>query len=285
MDGTHFKLAASRSDALSGATINFGALPSLQSSTGEVSRFAQIQESTNQIVFDYDPGLVVGHVVTFNDVNDYYIGGLSMKVGTTYTVSSVAQSASGNQWLVGLNDATGNPVTLNLDPILIDGTDTSYAFHLDGSAIVFDQAQPRLITGTPTIYVKALGLDIPTLTPDQTYFLVKDPTDTTNTVFRRHRRLGAGAFPKDDFALARFDGTTLYEHADPRRGSSPTGHAGSSTSAATRCATSSSPTRSSGSRSSTSMGCGSMPSPRCSTSTTREGRRVAAQRVRRPREP
>jgi len=27
-----------------------------------------------------------------------------------------------------------------------------------------------------------------------------------------------GHFPKDDFALARFDGTTLYEHEDPRRG-------------------------------------------------------------------
>ena len=28
-------------------------------------------------------------------------------------------------------------------------------------------------------------------------------------------------FPKDDFALARFDGTALYEHADPRRGEHP----------------------------------------------------------------
>ena len=28
-------------------------------------------------------------------------------------------------------------------------------------------------------------------------------------------------FPKDDFALARFDGTALYEHADPRRGEQP----------------------------------------------------------------
>ncbi|MDO6749108.1 1,4-alpha-glucan branching enzyme, partial [Gilvimarinus sp. 1_MG-2023] len=25
-------------------------------------------------------------------------------------------------------------------------------------------------------------------------------------------------FPRDDFALARFDGTALYEHADPRQG-------------------------------------------------------------------
>ncbi|MDQ3466599.1 MAG: 1,4-alpha-glucan branching protein GlgB [Actinomycetota bacterium] len=28
-------------------------------------------------------------------------------------------------------------------------------------------------------------------------------------------------FPKDSFALARFDGTSLYEHADPRRGEQP----------------------------------------------------------------
>lgn len=28
-------------------------------------------------------------------------------------------------------------------------------------------------------------------------------------------------FPRDDFALAHFDGTALYEHADPRRGSHP----------------------------------------------------------------
>ena len=28
-------------------------------------------------------------------------------------------------------------------------------------------------------------------------------------------------FPRDDLALARFDGTALYEHADPRRGAHP----------------------------------------------------------------
>ena len=28
-------------------------------------------------------------------------------------------------------------------------------------------------------------------------------------------------FPRDEFALARFDGTPLYEHADPRRGEQP----------------------------------------------------------------
>ena len=28
-------------------------------------------------------------------------------------------------------------------------------------------------------------------------------------------------FPRDDFALARFDGTALYEHEDPRRGAHP----------------------------------------------------------------
>ena len=28
-------------------------------------------------------------------------------------------------------------------------------------------------------------------------------------------------FPRDEWALARFDGTPLYEHADPRRGEQP----------------------------------------------------------------
>ena len=28
-------------------------------------------------------------------------------------------------------------------------------------------------------------------------------------------------FPKDDWALARFDGTALYEHVDPRKGEHP----------------------------------------------------------------
>ena len=50
-------------------------------------------------------------------------------------------------------------------------------------------------------------------------------------------------FPKVDWALARFDGTALYEHADPARREHPQWGTASSTSAATRCATSSSPTR------------------------------------------
>ena len=75
-------------------------------------------------------------------------------------------------------------------------------------------------------------------------------------------------FPKDEWALARFDGTPLYEHSDPRRGEQPDWGTSFSTSAAARYATSSWPTPCSGSRSSTSMGYGSTPSPRCSTSTT-----------------
>ncbi|MGO9956857.1 MAG: 1,4-alpha-glucan branching protein GlgB [Solirubrobacteraceae bacterium] len=54
------------------------------------------------------------------------------------------------------------------------------------------------------------------------------PDDLRQFVDRLHSR-GIGVildwvpahFPRDDFALARFDGTALYEHADPRRGSHP----------------------------------------------------------------
>jgi 1,4-alpha-glucan branching enzyme len=55
-----------------------------------------------------------------------------------------------------------------------------------------------------------------------------DPDDFRYLVDRLHQA-GIGVivdwvpahFPKDDWALARFDGTALYEHADPRRGEQP----------------------------------------------------------------
>ena len=102
------------------------------------------------------------------------------------------------------------------------------------------------------------------------------PDDFRCFVDRLHRN-GVGVildwvpahFPRDDWALAQFDGTALYEHSDPRRGAHPDWGRSSSTSRATRCATSSSRTRSTGSVSSTPTRCASTPSRRCSTSTTR----------------
>ncbi|HET6748513.1 MAG TPA: alpha-amylase family glycosyl hydrolase, partial [Actinomycetes bacterium] len=54
------------------------------------------------------------------------------------------------------------------------------------------------------------------------------PDDLRHLIDRLHQR-GIGVmvdwvpahFPKDAFALARFDGSALYEHADPRRGEHP----------------------------------------------------------------
>ena len=94
-------------------------------------------------------------------------------------------------------------------------------------------------------------------------------------------------FPKDDWALARFDGTPLYEHAGPAARRAPgLGHLhlrlrpprGAQLPRRQRPVLAA--------RSSTSTGCGSTPSPRCSTSTTRrKDGRVGAQRLRRPGEP
>jgi 1,4-alpha-glucan branching enzyme len=128
-------------------------------------------------------------------------------------------------------------------------------------------APVRRVLGLPGVVV--LRADVPLRLPDEFRHLVD-----------RLHQAGIGVivdwvpahFPKDAWALARFDGTPLYEHPTRAAASSPTGARWSSTSGAARSATSSSPTRSTGSRSSTSTGCASTRSRRCSTSTTRATR-------------
>ena len=79
-------------------------------------------------------------------------------------------------------------------------------------------------------------------------------------------------FPRDDFALARFDGTALYEHADPRRGAHPDWGTLVFNFGRHEVRNFLSRTRSSGCASTTPTGSASTPSPRCSTSTTRAAR-------------
>ena len=77
-------------------------------------------------------------------------------------------------------------------------------------------------------------------------------------------------FPIDAHGLANFDGTALYEHADPRQGFHPDWNTAIYNFGRREVvATSSSPTRSTGSSATTSTACASMPSPRCSTSIIR----------------
>ncbi len=81
-------------------------------------------------------------------------------------------------------------------------------------------------------------------------------------------------FPKDEWALSRFDGTRPSTSTPPRAAaSSPTGAPTCSTTAGAASAASCCRTPGSGSTSTTSTACGSTPWPPCSTSTTR-GRRT-----------
>nr|HMU52836.1 LEPR-XLL domain-containing protein [Geminicoccaceae bacterium] len=182
VDATHVKLAETRSDAKAGTAIELGSLPALQTTSGQERDFAQIMESTGQIVFDYDPGFAVGQTVHYAAASGLHINGLQSNA--SYTVSGIAKSAGGSQWLVSLKDSSGNPVSLNLDPAILDAGGNAYAFNLAGSAIRLETAQPSFTNGQAFTYREALGLHIPTLTDGQTYYLVKDPGDGTGTVYR-----------------------------------------------------------------------------------------------------
>lgn len=209
VDGTHVELARTRADAQAGTAIELGALPALRTTGGQELGFAQVMERTGQIVFDYDPGLQVGQKVQYAPVMGQYIGGIRpMDTNTSYTVSGIAKSAGGSQWLVSLHDASGNPVSMNLDPGLIDSSGNVYAFSLDGSAVKFKAAQPSFATGQALTYRESLGLHIPTLNDGQTYYLVKDPGDTTNTVFR------LAASQSDATSSNGFSGTVALGKAD-----------------------------------------------------------------------
>ena len=88
-----------------------------------------------------------------------------------------------------------------------------------------------------------------------------------------------GHFPTDPHGLGRFDGTPLYEHADPREGFHQDwntliyNYGRTEVANYLKC-----PTRSTGLRNTISTASGWMPSPRCSTATTRvQRRRMGAQ--------
>ena len=76
-------------------------------------------------------------------------------------------------------------------------------------------------------------------------------------------------FPRDDWALARFDGTALYEHADPRRGAHPDWGTLVFNYGRTEVRNFLVANALYWLRASTPTGCASTPSPRCSTATTR----------------
>ena len=108
-----------------------------------------------------------------------------------------------------------------------------------------------------------------------------DPDDFRRV--RRHDCTSAGIgvildwvpahFPRDEFALARFDGTALYEHEDPRQGAHPdwgTLVFNFGRNEVKNFLLANAPVLDAAST--TATACASTPSPRCSTSTTRARR-------------
>jgi hypothetical protein len=206
VDATHFELAASRANAFAGTAIQLQAQPMMQDSAGTTYAFDQVDESENALIFDYNPGLQAGQQLYYVPAAGQNIDGLAAKntanPTTLYTVAAVTTNPSSpSQYLVTLKNSAGSPVTLSAAPELVGIDGAVIPFSIASSAIQFSSAQPSITNGQPFTYRAGLGTNMPTLTDGQTYYMVKDPTDTTGTVFRLSATQ-AGANSSDGYSNA-----------------------------------------------------------------------------------
>jgi 1,4-alpha-glucan branching enzyme len=156
--------------------------------------------------------------------------------GTASIVASAAHRWSDDAWIArrGERDPLGDPLSV-------------YEVHLGSwrRTLENEELPADELAGALAAYVKDLGFTHVELLPimahpftgswgyQVTSYYAPSPRlgapDVTRALIDRLHREGIGVildwvpahFPRDDWALARFDGTALYEHADPRRGAHP----------------------------------------------------------------
>ncbi|HEX5225909.1 MAG TPA: 1,4-alpha-glucan branching protein GlgB [Solirubrobacteraceae bacterium] len=156
--------------------------------------------------------------------------------GTASIVHATRHRWRDQQWMAG-----------RAPEVPIDGPISIYEVHLGSwrRTLENEELPAAELAGELAAYVRDLGFTHVELLPIMSHpfsgswgyqvtgYYAPDarrgsPDDVKELIDRLHRE-GIGVildwvpahFPRDDWALARFDGTHVYEHADPRRGAHP----------------------------------------------------------------
>ncbi|HKI20230.1 MAG TPA: hypothetical protein VKA15_20235, partial [Isosphaeraceae bacterium] len=185
----YVQLAASQADALSGTFIAFGQYPTIDGIP-----ITNVNTSSSEILFDFNPGFTEGQTVTFSPASGQFLGydnsngSLAGPLSGTYKVHIVSTTIdSTDQYTIQLFDSNGNPIQLDDSPYLTTASGTVLrieSFNTAANLLVLNQADIALgfslNNGDALTYHAGLATDVTGLSDGTTYFAIVDPSEFTN---------------------------------------------------------------------------------------------------------
>src|SRR5208337_4357231 len=185
----YVQLAASQADALSGTFIAFGQYPTIDGIP-----ITNVNTSSSEILFDFNPGFTEGQTVTFSPASGQFLGydnsngSLAGSLSGTYKVHIVSTTIdSTDQYTIQLFDSNGNLIQLDDSPHLTTASGTVLrieSFNTAANLLVLNQADIAagfsLNNGAALTYHAGLATDVTGLSDGTTYFAIVDPSEFTN---------------------------------------------------------------------------------------------------------
>ena len=188
----YVQLAASQADALSGTFIAFGQYPTIDGIP-----ITNVNTSSSEIMFDFNPGFTEGQTVTFSPASGQFLGydnsngslaGALSGTYNTYKVHIVSTTIdSTDQYTIQLDDSNGNPIQLDDSPYLTTASGTVLrieSFNTAANLLVLNQADIALgfslNNGDALTHHAGLATDVTGLSDGTTYFAIVDPSEFTN---------------------------------------------------------------------------------------------------------
>ena len=186
----YVQLAASQADALSDTFIAFGQYPTIDGIP-----ITNVNTSSSEILFDFNPSFTEGQTVTFSPASGQFLGydnsngSLAGALSGTYNLVHIVTTTidSTDQCTIQLDDSNGNLIQLDDSPYLTTASRTVLrieSFNAPANLLVLNQADIALgfslNNSNALTYHAGLATDVTGLSDGTTYFAIVDPSEFTN---------------------------------------------------------------------------------------------------------